>query len=646
MTIICLCAIFRNESRNVARCLDALLPVVDCVSICDTGSDDDTPAAIETWGRERGVPVRVHHAPFRDFGYNRSLSFWLAREAFPEADYLLLLDADMVLRVERGWDKTALCADQYLVRQRQGGLEYWNTRLIRASLPWRCVGVTHEYWTCEQAQARERLEAVWIDDRGDGGCKADKFERDRQLLVEGIDDASTPPPLRARYMFYLAQTLRDLGRLEDALDWYSRRVDAGGWDEEVWCAMHEAARLRQRLDHDEESVAEAYLAAYRFRPVRAEALVSLAAWYRGRKAWPMARLFAEAARGIGRPDDILFVDAATYEWKADDEAAIAAYWTGDRVRSFELCQRLLDEDRLPEGQRARVEANRDHAVPAVARRTLQHPREKIAEIAHSLHNGRRDGDVTLTITSCKRLALFEKTVDSFLNCCLDLEAVSRFVCIDDNSDAADCERMRSRYPLFEFVFKHEDERGHAKSMNRLRDMVDTPYWLHLEDDWHFFVTTAYIARARQVLEAREDVAQVLFNRNYAETLDDRELVGGVVRRLRTSASRYVEHEYLPEHDERERFFRRNRPGALSNVWWPHFSLRPSLMRTDAMLSVGPFDDASGHFEFEFAQRYTQTGLKSAFIDAITCMHIGRLTSQRDDAESNAYALNGMSQFAR
>src|SRR5690606_4369358 len=98
MTTICLCAIFRNEQRNVRRCLDALLSVIDCVSICDTGSDDDTPAAIEGWGRDRGVPVRVHHAPFRDFGHNRSLSFELARAAYPEADYMLLLDADMVLR--------------------------------------------------------------------------------------------------------------------------------------------------------------------------------------------------------------------------------------------------------------------------------------------------------------------------------------------------------------------------------------------------------------------------------------------------------------------------------------------------------------------------------------------------------------------
>ncbi|AUN95329.1 tetratricopeptide repeat-containing glycosyltransferase [Pseudazoarcus pumilus] len=644
MTTICLCAIFRNEQRNVRRCLDALLSVIDCVSICDTGSDDDTPAAIEGWGRDRGVPVRVHHAPFRDFGHNRSLSFELARAAYPEADYMLLLDADMVLRIEPGWDKSSLSADQYLLRQRQGRLEYWNTRLVRAALPWRCIGVTHEYWTCDQVHARERLGSLWIDDRGDGGCKADKFERDRRLLAAGIEDADTPPALRTRYLFYLGQTLRDMGQLDAALDAYTRRVAAGGWGEEVWYAMHEAAKLRERLGHDASAVVDAHLAAYRFRPVRAETLVSLAAWYRQREDWPMARLHAEAARGTPRPDDILFVDDDVYAWKADDEAAIAAYWTGDPVRSFGLCQRLLDGDRLPEAQRTRVEANRDHSAPAMLRDTSRHPHAQIAAITDSLADGRRDGDVTLTITTCKRLALFEKTVDSFLNCCTDVDAVARFVCIDDNSDAADRERMRSRYPFFEFVFKDEHEKGHALSMNRLRAMIDTPYWLHLEDDWHFFVTTDYIARARQVLDWSPEVAQVLFNRNYAETLEDRALVGGIVRRAGAGGHRYVEHEYLADDDDRLQFFRRHPPGARSNVWWPHFSLRPSLMRTDDVLAIGRFDESGSHFELEFARRYVQAGLKSAFLDTIAAVHTGRLTTQRGAAVANAYDLNGLPQF--
>ena len=72
---------------------------------------------------------------------------------------------------------------------------------------------------------------------------------------------------------------------------------------------------------------------------------------------------ARAARDIKRPQDLLFLDDAAYRWRADDEAAIAAYWTGNLTECYALCCSLLDEDRVPEAERARVEKNRDFCMP-------------------------------------------------------------------------------------------------------------------------------------------------------------------------------------------------------------------------------------------------------------------------------------------
>lgn len=358
MVTICLCAIFRNESRNVRRCLDALKPVVDFVSICDTGSSDETPALVEAWGRDNAVPVRVHHEPFRDFGYNRSLSFTLARSSFPQADYLLLLDADMVLRIEPGWNKDALCADQYLFRQLNSVLEYWNTRLIRAALPWRCTGVTHEYWECPVPHTRENLPVLWIDDRGDGGCKADKLERDRRLLGAAIDDASTEQALRCRYLFYFAQTCRDAGDLPAAFDWYGRRVEAGGWAEEVYIAQCEQANLAVLLGRTHEEIVAAYLKAYAQRPTRAEALWLLSKYCRERKLYAEGYLFAHTGKDIPLPpDDILFIRRDAYEWRLLDEFSICAYWTGRYQEAAEAGERLLREARFPPSERPRLEGN-------------------------------------------------------------------------------------------------------------------------------------------------------------------------------------------------------------------------------------------------------------------------------------------------
>jgi hypothetical protein len=50
----------------------------------------------------------------------------------------------------------------------------------------------------------------------------------------------------------------------------------GGWDEEVWYWLFQAAVLTERLGEYAEKVATAYLRAFQNRPSRAELLVELA----------------------------------------------------------------------------------------------------------------------------------------------------------------------------------------------------------------------------------------------------------------------------------------------------------------------------------------------------------------------------------
>ena len=58
---------------------------------------------------------------------------------------------------------------------------------MRMSCPWKCVGVTHEYWTSTFSNMADcGCDVAYFDDLGDGGCKADKFERDERLLMEGL----------------------------------------------------------------------------------------------------------------------------------------------------------------------------------------------------------------------------------------------------------------------------------------------------------------------------------------------------------------------------------------------------------------------------------------------------------------------------
>lgn len=637
---ICLNMIVKDEAHVIERCLASVKPYIDQWVIVDTGSTDGTQDIIRRFLAD--LPGELHERPWRDFGTNRSEALDLART---RGGHILIIDADNIFHAPPDWSWPELSAPAYYLDMDSSGTRYRQCLLVSAALPWRWVGVLHEYLKTDAPHHIEPLEGPWVERRHEGARSRDPnvFRKDAALLQKALE----AEPDNTRYVFYLAQSWRDAGEPAKAREAYARRAAMGGWAEEVWYALYQIGVLGERLALPPEDIRSAYLNAYAFRPGRAEPLVALARWHNNRREWAMARLYARAAMNTPRPADILFMDDNAYRWGAMDEASISSYWLGDHLESFQLAMHLLDQDLLPESERARVETNRDYSAPAVTAQTTLYPQARIAQLATaaapSSATGQSQADVTFTVTTCKRLDLFERTMNSFLNCCTDLHRIARFVCVDDNSSPEDRERMQTLYPFFEFIFKTDAEKGHARSMNLLREKVATAYWLHMEDDWEFLVEADYIGRATEVLDAEPELAQVVFNRNYAETLANRSLVGGVVKRHPISGKRYVLHEHVPP-EGHAAFFQKHPPGVLSNMWWPHFSLQPSLMRADRILSLGPFKEEGSHFEQDFARRFMAEGFRTAFFDMTVCQHIGRLIAERGSGKLNAYELNGVQQF--
>lgn len=259
--------------------------------------------------------------------------------------------------------------------------------------------------------------------------------------------------------------------------------------------------------------------------------------------------------------------------------------------------------------------------------------------------------ITLSVTSCKRLNLFEKTINSFLKCCLDKHLISEWICVDDNSSDEDRSTMKKKYPFFTFYFKGPDERGHPKSMNIIRKLCKTKYLFHIEDDWEFLIKDTYISKCIHVLRSNPVIKQCLLNKNYGELPECLEsIIGGefaVTNPSREGAGgvRYYIHEQMSNQEYFAKY------GARRNcAYWPHFSFRPSVVDTDifSQENVGEFNESPtcSHFEMEYAVRYVAKGYKSAFLEGIYCKHIGRLTSDRSsNSIVNAYDLNNQKQFS-
>lgn len=251
--------------------------------------------------------------------------------------------------------------------------------------------------------------------------------------------------------------------------------------------------------------------------------------------------------------------------------------------------------------------------------------------------------VTFTVTTCKRYDLFMTTMNSFLNCCTDLHRIDNWLCVDDNSSEEDRQKMRENYPFFTFYFKSKIEKGHPRSMNIIRDNVKTPYIFHIEDDWKFFCKRSYITDCLSVISQDSKIGQCLLNKNYTE-VETVKVVGGFSK-VTDKGKRYYIHEHCGTPEEMDAFNKKH--GGLSNcAYWPYFSFRPSLFRTQIIRELGEFNEVVGHFEMDYSYKYRNKGYISAFFESIYCLHTGRLTSERfDNSRANAYILNEESQFS-
>lgn len=321
---IVLILMVRNESRILRRCLEAVAGVVDAFCVHDTGSTDDTKSIATEFLADH--PGCLTESVWSDFGTNRTKSFQSAKEFVlsngwdPKDTYGLLLDGDMVFQPGLLKQQT-LTEVGYTILQVAGTLEYPNCRLVRFDRDWVCRGVTHEYWDGPTSPIPKAV--CWIDDKNDGGCKSDKFERDARLLEQGLKDE----PGNVRYMFYLAQTYHSLGRYKDSMEMYTKRYDAGGWDEERWYSLYMIAQCHLSLN-DPIAFEAGMLRAHAFRPSRAEALYKLAKYFRETSHHYKAYGYTLKGMSIPQPNDSLFVETNVYTGLFEYEKTILDFYVG------------------------------------------------------------------------------------------------------------------------------------------------------------------------------------------------------------------------------------------------------------------------------------------------------------------------------
>jgi len=131
--------------------------------------------------------------------------------------------------------------------------------------------------------------------------------------------------------------------------------------------------------------------------------------------------------------------------------------------------------------------------------------------------------VTLTMTCCKRLHLFKKTIKSFHEQCLDKNLIGQIIIYDDSSSLEDRFEMEKQiailFPNTNVFYKYFNEiptkYRHACIMQNWYDDIKSDFVFHLEDD-RLMTKSFYLFEMIDILKRDKDVAIV----NIAQTRRD------------------------------------------------------------------------------------------------------------------------------
>lgn len=635
--------IVKNEAHIIQEVLQDICQYIDYYVICDTGSTDNTIEVIRSFMLEKDIEGEIYEVEWKNFGYNRSQALQLCQG---KAEYCWVIDADD--RISGNLVLPELHADTYLLRYGKD-FTYWRKQIFRVSCNWKYIGVLHEYADSIFCKEIHRLEgSYYISSRrlGNRNKNINKYLDDVQILLRGLEEE----PNNTRYMFYLAQSFYDAKNYEQAYIWYKKRVSYKGWEEAVYYSLYRMAECQQHLGKDwEKIVLPQYLQAYYFRKCRMEPLYKISKEYRLRNDYTKAYKYALKASKIPFPEnDTLFLYKKIYDFSLWDEFAIISYYVGKYKSSLQICNKLLSQYRCHKevSNRLRIEKNRSYCIEKLKKQYIKYPSSEIEILKKTCSDKKALGKITFTMTTCKRKSLFQQTLNSFIQCCTDIDLIKKWIIIDDNSSSEDRLWMQEKYPFIQFHFKSLSEKGHVKSMNLIINKINTPFWFHLEDDWLFFEKKPYLSSCLEIMEEDVNIKQVMINRNYMETPEERSLkiLGGKLQKT-TNNSPYYLHQYIPINSPEYHNFLKKNPNTLSNINWPHYSLRPSLIKIDAIHKIGNYKLNANHFELEYALRFQFEKYQTAFLYSIFCIHIGKLSRNWNKSSVlNAYQLNQEKQF--
>jgi hypothetical protein len=286
--------IVKDEAGTMGETVSSAAPHIDYWTIMDTGSTDGTQDVIR--GNLTDVPGQLVERPFVDFATTRNdaLKAHGARTAYtfmPDADFTfesMWRLRTIAWRLEqecRSWS-ALICGKSMRVIRKTADMELQMQVVFPTSQHalgeldgWHYSYPVHEFSALGSDHTGEYIVVPRENFRMrfmDGKVFHTKSEqRWRDFDIRILEAEKLRRPNDTRVSFYLARTYNQVGDNELALAEFQRRIDLGGWYEEVFHSLLEQGRILARMGRDPTSK---FKKAYELVPNRAEPLFELAAW--------------------------------------------------------------------------------------------------------------------------------------------------------------------------------------------------------------------------------------------------------------------------------------------------------------------------------------------------------------------------------
>jgi len=268
-----LCMIVKDEEINIKGTIENIVQncKIDHWVISDTGSSDNTIQVIKETFESLNIQGKLLINEWKDFSTNRN---YVIEEAEKDSDYLLFFDADD--RINGNFILPTLTSEAYSMRF---GPDFVFHRLfiVKTNHKWRYKGILHEFIVCDTpAFSHVTIAGSYYVVPGTHGCRSKdplKYLNDALVFEKAILLKDTPKDLLGRYTYYCAQSYKDYGNMERAIEFYKKTLSTGAWVQEKYIACHMLGNYYKNKDLGK--AMKYYIKSKEYDPTRVECTLEL-----------------------------------------------------------------------------------------------------------------------------------------------------------------------------------------------------------------------------------------------------------------------------------------------------------------------------------------------------------------------------------